>query len=82
MLLLLGLVVVVVAASTTFGFVPGFGSASVSSLFLEWYTPACLVDANGDGVLDVAGLSAGPGSDTWKLRMVDGATGSVLWSEK
>jgi len=48
---------------------------------LEWYTPACLVDANGDDALDIAGLSAAPGSALWTLRVVDGATGSVLWSE-
>ena len=49
---------------------------------LEWYTPTCLVDANGDDALDIAGLSAAPGSALWTLRVVDGASGSVLWSEK
>jgi hypothetical protein len=58
------------------------GANTFGSTFLEWYTPTCLVDANGDGALDVAGLAAAPGSQRWKLHLVDGLTGNVLWSEK
>ncbi len=45
----------------------------------EWYSKPCLVDANGDGVLDVAGL-AGVSPESARLRLVDGATGKPLWS--
>jgi hypothetical protein len=39
-----------------------------------------MVDANGDSVMDVAGLSAVPGSETWMLRVVDGVDGRSIWS--
>ncbi len=48
---------------------------------LHWQSPACLVDANGDGVLDVGGLS-GPRSEQVTPTIVDGATGKVLWQGK
>jgi LSD1 subclass zinc finger protein len=38
----------------------------------------CFVDANGDGVDDVAGLSGPPGQSTIPT-LVDGATGDVIW---
>lgn len=38
----------------------------------------CLVDANGDGVDDVAGLSGPPGQSSIPT-IVDGATGDVIW---
>lgn len=38
----------------------------------------CLVDANGDGVDDVAGLS-GPAGLSYTPTLVDGSTGKVLW---
>jgi hypothetical protein len=72
---------VVVLCVIAFGGVAGFSASSLSTALLEWYTPPCLVDANGDAALDLAGMSATPGSEQWKLRLVDGATGSVLWSE-
>jgi len=40
--------------------------------------PGCMIDANGDGVLDMAGLT-GP-SDTNSPTVVDGKTGTVLFS--
>jgi hypothetical protein len=39
----------------------------------------CELDANGDGVADMAGLSGEPGSDP-RPTLVDGASGRVLWS--
>lgn len=38
----------------------------------------CMVDANGDGVDDVAGLSGPPGESSIPT-IVDGATGDVIW---
>jgi hypothetical protein len=70
-----------VSAGASPGRTLGLGSNTFASAFLEWYTPTCLVDANGDGALDVAGLAAAPGSERWKLHVVDGLTGNVLWSE-
>ena len=70
---------IVVACVIAFG--GGFGANPLTTALLEWYTPPCLVDANGDAALDLAGMSATPGSEQWKLRLVDGATGSVLWAE-
>lgn len=49
------------------------------ALFTEWYSIACPVDANGDGVIDLAGEGASPGSNTWQLMLVDGKSGKVLW---
>ncbi len=53
--------------------------AKPGTLFSEWYSIACPVDANGDGVLDLVGESARPGAESWKLTIVDGRNGSVLW---
>jgi hypothetical protein len=39
-----------------------------------------LVDANGDGVLDIAGMGGAPGSERWRLQVIDGATGRRLWA--
>lgn len=39
---------------------------------------ACLVDANGDGIDDIAGLSGPPG-ESYTPTIVDGTTGEVLW---
>jgi hypothetical protein len=72
---------VVVLCLVMFGGFAGFGANPLATVFLEWYTPPCLVDANGDGALDLAGFSGTPGSEQWKLRLVDGKTGSVLWAE-
>ncbi len=52
----------------------GFGS------FHEWYSSEpCLVDANGDGTLDVAGFSGTPDQQTVPTAL-DGRTGKVLWT--
>jgi PQQ-like domain len=70
------LVVVIVligAGKATSIFVPSAGM-----LFQEWYSPPCLVDANGDDVLDVAGRFGSP--ESWRLGVVDGKTGAPLWS--
>jgi PQQ-like domain len=40
--------------------------------------PGCLIDANGDGVLDIAGLTGA--SDNNQATVVDGNTGSVLFT--
>lgn len=40
--------------------------------------PGCLIDANGDGVLDIAGLTGS--SETNQPTVVDGNTGSVLFT--
>lgn len=39
---------------------------------------ACEIDANGDGVSDVVGLSGGPG-DAHTPTILDGNTGKVIW---
>ncbi len=57
---------------------------SVSNLIgnsLSSWNPAsstCEVDANGDAILDLAGLS-GTAGDAFTPTIVDGATGKVLW---
>jgi len=50
-------------------------------LSIHWVgSPAgCELDANGDGVSDMAGLSGESGQDP-RPTLVDGATGNVLWS--
>jgi hypothetical protein len=68
-------VVVIVAGKAASVFVPSAGM-----LLDEWYSAPCLVDANGDDVLDVAGMFAAPGSERWRLGVVDGKTGAPLWS--
>jgi outer membrane protein assembly factor BamB len=73
-------VVVVGTFSSLVAFLPSLLGTSWVGLVQEWYSAACLVDANGDGVLDVAGLGATPGSEIWRLQLVDGATGTRLWS--
>ena len=55
------------------GGLPSLGLGSWSSS-----DPGCLIDANGDGVLDIAGLS-GP-SDNNQATVVDGSTGKVLFT--
>jgi hypothetical protein len=49
---------------------------SAGMLLDEWYSAPCLVDANGDDVLDVAGRFAAPGSERWRVGVVDGKTGA------
>jgi hypothetical protein len=73
------LALIVLALGAVFAFRGAVGSTWVG-LTGEWYSPACLVDANGDGALDIAGMGAAPGSEIWQLRLVDGATGRLLWS--
>jgi hypothetical protein len=52
-----------------------FGGGSFGS----WNaTGACLVDGNGDGVDDVAGLTGPPG-ESFTPTIVNGSTGEVLW---
>ena len=93
LIIAVALVVVLVLSGGIFSFLlvrgsgPSLQSIAVPATnvftagLLEWYTPTCLVDANGDDALDIAGLSAAPGSALWTLRVVDGATGGVLWTE-
>lgn len=40
--------------------------------------PGCELDANGDGVADMAGLSGDPSNDKFPT-LIDGATGAALW---
>jgi hypothetical protein len=56
------------------------GGAGFGSVFREWYSVPCAVDANSDGVLDVAGRGAAPGSERWAPMIIDGRTGRALWS--
>lgn len=58
------------------------GGPGLGGVFREWYTTPCPVDANGDGVLDIAGRGAFPGSDHWAPLVVDGKTGRALWNGK
>jgi hypothetical protein len=53
-------------------------SHALSSTSWSSGDPGCLIDANGDGVFDVAGLS-GP-SETNQATVVDGKTGAVLFT--
>src|SRR5690606_4113966 len=62
----------------------GSGAAALwggtaGNLFSEWFGTACLVDANGDDVLDVVGRSGSIGGETQALTIVDGRDGAVLW---
>jgi outer membrane protein assembly factor BamB len=61
------------AASNVASQTHALSSASWSSA-----EPGCLIDANGDGVFDIAGLT-GP-SDTNQATVVDGKTGNVLFT--
>ena len=54
-------------------------SKGAMTLFHEWYSAPCLVDANGDGALDPAGWSGTPDAQH-RLTAVDGRTGDVLWT--
>jgi LSD1 subclass zinc finger protein len=58
------------------------GSGSRGSLLgpSAWapHPRACFVDANGDGVLDIAGMSGTPGN-TRTPTLVDGQSGKVTW---
>lgn len=49
------------------------------TLFAEWGSPACLVDANGDDVLDSVGFTFKPGSERRTLFIIDGTSGDVIW---
>ena len=51
---------------------------ALSSVSWSSADPGCLIDANGDGVFDVAGLT-GP-SDTNQATVVDGKSGAVLFT--
>lgn len=56
-----------------------FFQAGGMKLLREWYSPPCVVDANGDEVLDVAGWSGTPSAQR-TLTVVDGRTGDTLWT--
>lgn len=47
------------------------------AMLTEWYSVACPVDANGDGVLDFAGF--GGWLEDRNVMVVDGSDGSILW---
>jgi LSD1 subclass zinc finger protein len=49
------------------------------TLLSEWHSESCMVDANGDGVLDAVGLLGHPASDKIPMAVVDGRNGDVLW---
>jgi len=51
---------------------------SLSSMGWSSGDPGCLIDANGDGIFDIAGLT-GP-SETNQATVVDGKTGQVLFT--
>jgi hypothetical protein len=79
-----GLAIALVVAAlglSTAGYVflgPGVGSTTL--LLSEWYGVACLVDANGDEVLDFVGRVGRPGATSHRLAVVDGRDGSLVWS--
>lgn len=52
------------------------GRASTSG----WFGSVCLVDANGDPALDVAGFFGMPTGNRLPVSFFDGATGEKLWS--
>ena len=56
----------------------GKALSSLSSTSWSSGDPGCLIDANGDGVLDIAGLT-GP-SENNQATVVDGKTGTVLFT--
>jgi hypothetical protein len=81
-LVVLGVVAALVAGGgATAFFVVGAAGGSVSGL-TEWYSTACLVDANGDDVLDVAGRMGRPGSDAHRILVLDGIEGTKLWESE
>lgn len=47
------------------------------AMLTEWYSVACPVDADGDGVLDFVGF--GGWVESRQLMIVDGSDGSILW---
>ena len=55
-------------------------SSSVVTGSAAWNTSsgACLLDANGDGVFDVGGMTGAPGTGTTPT-IIDGKTGDVIW---
>ena len=60
------------------GNVASQSSRALSSTSWSSSEPGCLIDANGDGVFDIAGLS-GP-SEMNQATVVDGKTGQVLFT--
>ena len=56
----------------------GGGIPTVSSISWGSGVPGCLIDANGDGISDIVGLTGA--SDTNRPTVVDGKTGSVLFT--
>jgi LSD1 subclass zinc finger protein len=60
----------------------GPGVGSTSTLFAEWYTVACPVDANGDDVIDFAGRVGRPGMSPHRIAVIDGIDGSILWTSE
>ena len=74
-------VVIACAGLLVFGCVLSFALGSFwASATGEWYSAACLVDANGDGALDLAGFGERAGADSRQLQLIDGATGRRIWS--
>ncbi len=53
-------------------------SAGVSPISWSSSPPGCLIDANGDGILDVAGLAGASGDN--RAVIVDGKSGQVLFT--
>lgn len=69
----------VVALGTGASTVVGKSSSVMGSPAWNTSAGACLLDANGDGVFDVGGLTGPPGTGTTPT-IVDGKTGDVIWS--
>jgi outer membrane protein assembly factor BamB len=72
---------VVIGAATAFFFLRDDDGVSGLTLH-EWYSTACLVDANGDDVLDVGGRMGRPGSESQRVMVFDGIDGSEIWSSE
>lgn len=64
-----------VKASST---VTGGATNLLTPVWWDAASRTCFVDANGDGIFDVAGLSGKPGEGTTPT-LADGKTGEILW---
>lgn len=62
------------------GIVSYFQITSPAGIAREWYSPGCLVDANGDKVLDIVGLSGSPMKQN-NITLLNGKTGKIIDTE-
>ncbi|HEY4158024.1 MAG TPA: hypothetical protein VGM29_08000 [Polyangiaceae bacterium] len=69
------------SANSSAGSGAGSSGGGVVNSSLGWSAspPGCFVDANGDGVLDIAGLSGTTAGENTTPTVIDGSSGKVLW---